>query len=66
MSQISFCWMNRLVAWITPIRRDLSISFINWQDQNKGILVVTHDVEFAAHLADRVIIMEQGQDQIFR
>ena len=35
--------------------------FHKWQDQNKGILVVTHDVEFAAHLADRVIIMEQGK-----
>ena len=35
--------------------------FQKWRDQNKGILVVTHDVEFAALLADRVIILEQGK-----
>ena len=34
--------------------------FQKWRRQNKGILVVTHDVEFAALLADRVIILEDG------
>jgi energy-coupling factor transport system ATP-binding protein len=35
--------------------------FQKWRDQGKGILVVTHDVEFAAHLADRVILLEEGK-----
>lgn len=35
--------------------------FKKWRSQNKGILVVTHDVEFAARLADRVIILEHGR-----
>ncbi len=35
--------------------------FQKWRDQNKGILVITHDVEFAALLADRVIILDQGK-----
>ena len=35
--------------------------FQKWRDRNKGILVVTHDVEFAALLADRVIILEGGK-----
>ncbi len=34
--------------------------FHHWRDQNKAILLVTHDVEFAAQLADRVAILEKG------
>lgn len=33
----------------------------NWRDQNKSILLITHDVEFAAILADRVAILEEGR-----
>ena len=32
-----------------------------WKNQGKAILVVTHDVEFAALLADSVIILGEGQ-----
>ena len=42
-------------------KRSLSDLFHHWRDQGKAILLVTHDVEFAAHLADRVAVLERGQ-----
>lgn len=33
----------------------------DWRDQGKVVLVVTHDIEFAAHLADKVAILEGGE-----
>lgn len=33
----------------------------NWTSQGKAILLVTHDVEFAVKLADRVVILENGK-----
>jgi len=32
-----------------------------WRDQGRAILLVTHDIEFAAGLADRVAILEDGK-----
>jgi len=32
-----------------------------WRDEGMAILVVTHDVELAAAVADRVILMSQGE-----
>jgi energy-coupling factor transport system ATP-binding protein len=32
-----------------------------WRDQGMGIALVTHDVELAAMLADRVVLMSQGE-----
>lgn len=42
-------------------KKRLSALFHSWRQQRKAILLITHDVEFAAHLADRVIILEEGQ-----
>jgi len=42
-------------------KQSLARLFRLWRDQNKAILLVTHDVEFAAHLADRVAIIEKEQ-----
>ncbi|HEY9122228.1 MAG TPA: hypothetical protein VIM80_04450, partial [Brevefilum sp.] len=39
----------------------LSLLFKKWRDFGKGILLVTHDVEFAASLADRVSVIEAGK-----
>ena len=33
----------------------------SWRDAGKAILVVTHDVEFAAMIADQVILLSQGE-----
>lgn len=41
-------------------KRSLTDLFRQWRDKNKAILLVTHDVEFAAQLADRVAILEKG------
>jgi energy-coupling factor transport system ATP-binding protein len=32
-----------------------------WQAAGMGLLIVTHDVELAARLADRVVVLDQGQ-----
>lgn len=32
-----------------------------WRDQHKAIVLVTHDVEFAATLSDRVVLLEAGR-----
>jgi energy-coupling factor transport system ATP-binding protein len=32
-----------------------------WRDEGMAILIVTHDVEFAAAAADRVLLMSQGE-----
>ena len=42
-------------------KKRLSVLFHQWQKDEKGILLVTHDVEFAAQLANRVVILEKGQ-----
>lgn len=42
-------------------KADLAALLKRWRTAGKGIFVVTHDIEFAAHLADRVLIMEQGE-----
>jgi len=42
-------------------KTQLSLLFKDWRDFGKGILLVTHDVEFAAGLADRVAIIEAGK-----
>ncbi|MGB8215447.1 MAG: ATP-binding cassette domain-containing protein [Anaerolineales bacterium] len=34
---------------------------LEWREAGKAILLVTHDVEFAAMVCDRVAIMEKGQ-----
>lgn len=34
--------------------------FVRWRNAGKAILLVTHDVEFAALLAERVAILEKG------
>jgi energy-coupling factor transport system ATP-binding protein len=42
-------------------KKQLSALFHTWREHGKAILLVTHDVEFAAQLADRVMIIEEGQ-----
>lgn len=42
-------------------KKSLSALFHQWRHQGKAILLITHDVEFAAFLADRVVILEKGQ-----
>ncbi len=43
------------------MKRDLARLLNQWRNQGIAILLVTHDVEFAAQLADRVMLMSQGQ-----
>ncbi|MCB2203097.1 ATP-binding cassette domain-containing protein [bacterium] len=43
-------------------KRAIADILTEWQ-QEKAILVTTHDVEFAAQLADRVILLDGGQIQ---
>ncbi len=45
-------------------KKQLSALLHTWRENGKAILLVTHDVEFAAQLADRVMIIEEGR-QIF-
>lgn len=40
---------------------DLGMILKHWRDQGKSILLVTHDVEFAAALSDRAVILEAGK-----
>jgi len=39
---------------------DLINIFKGWRDEGRAILLITHDIEFAAQLADRVAILEKG------
>jgi energy-coupling factor transport system ATP-binding protein len=32
-----------------------------WLDAGRGLLLVTHDVELVAQIADRVVILEEGR-----
>jgi len=41
-------------------KRSLADCLTSWRTNGKTILVVTHDVEFAAQMADRVAILEKG------
>ena len=42
-------------------KNNLSLLFNRWRHSGKAILLVTHDVEFAAGFADRVAILETGK-----
>ncbi len=42
-------------------KRALEQLLAEWRDDGMAILVVTHDVELAAAIADRVILMSQGE-----
>jgi energy-coupling factor transport system ATP-binding protein len=42
-------------------KNSLVTLFQQWRQQGKAIMLVTHDVEFAARLADRVAILEKGE-----
>jgi len=42
-------------------KRKLTNLLRDWRTKGKSILLVTHDVEFAAGLADRVLIIEHGK-----
>jgi energy-coupling factor transport system ATP-binding protein len=42
-------------------KQNLSDLFRLWRDQGQSILLVTHDIEFAAGIADRVAILENGR-----
>ena len=42
-------------------KRALVALLRGWRDEGMAILVVTHDVELAAAVADRVILMSQGE-----
>ena len=42
-------------------KEQLMILLHGWRDQAMAIVVITHDVEFAAAIADRVVLMSQGE-----
>ena len=42
-------------------KRDLARLLAEWKAQGLGILLVTHDVEFAAQVADRALILRDGK-----
>lgn len=42
-------------------KRSLAALLRGWRDDGAALVLVTHDVEFAATVADRVVLMSQGQ-----
>jgi len=42
-------------------KRNLSKIIKSWRNENRSILLVTHDVEFSASVADRVVVLENGR-----
>jgi energy-coupling factor transport system ATP-binding protein len=42
-------------------KADLTELLSTWRDQGMAIVLVTHDVEFAAGLADRVVLLSRGE-----
>ena len=43
------------------LKAELADLLREWRDEGTAILLVTHDVELAAELADRVVVLEAGQ-----
>ncbi|MCH7588886.1 MAG: ATP-binding cassette domain-containing protein [Chloroflexi bacterium] len=41
-------------------QEDLGRLLVQWRSEGASILIATHDVEFAATYADRVLVMDQG------
>ena len=47
---------------LDPVARQALLGLLNcWNDKGMTILLVTHDVEFAATFATRIIILEEGR-----
>jgi energy-coupling factor transport system ATP-binding protein len=42
-------------------KQNLSRLLSNWRDAGMAILIVTHDVELVAEIADRVVLLSQGE-----
>ena len=44
-----------------PGKAELAAALADLAAQGRSVVVATHDVEFVAHIADRVVIMAEGQ-----
>ena len=42
------------------VQRRLGELLTNWREEGRAVLIATHDSEFAASYADRVVVMDQG------
>lgn len=43
------------------LKQELAALWCAWRDRGMGIILATHDVELAAHIADEVLILEGGR-----
>jgi len=44
-----------------PAKRELVRMLRKWQAEGTATLLVTHDVELTAQIADRVVVLSQGE-----
>jgi energy-coupling factor transporter ATP-binding protein EcfA2 len=42
-------------------QEELGRLLVQWKDQGASVLIATHDVEFTAAYADRLLVMDQGR-----
>ena len=50
---------TRGIDYVT--KKKLAEVLLGWRDSGKVVLLVTHDVEMAARIADRAVLMDQGR-----
>ena len=53
--------MNYRVAWTATAKRALTRALRRLAERGRTVLLSTHDVEFVAEAADRVLIMAEGE-----
>ena len=57
----SCCWTSRPAASTTAAKRVLAEILRRLAAEGRAVLVVTHDVEFAAQAADEVVVLAEGE-----
>ena len=55
------CSTSRPAAWTTRPRRRFAAICASWPTTATRVVVATHDVEFVAAAADRVVVLAEGE-----
>ena len=55
------CWTSRPAAWTGPARASWRSSAGELAERGTAVMIATHDVEFAATFADRVVLLGRGR-----
>ncbi len=68
----SYYWTNPPRPWTWPISNRCSWQYVSWPERGCSVVLVIHDLNLAASVADQILVLDKGQqaalgtpDQVF-